>query len=192
MSKRIIFTVLGLSCAWTSLAVAQDVRYYDQDGVTYRETRHVVQRPVSATEIQQREQVVYRQQVTTESHEQVRTVQTPVVEYQWVPRLHGRWNPFTQPYVVHEQVPVTHWETHTEIVTVPVTRSEWVPETRVVDVPIVTQRMANEEVISRVAVGPSPSTGSTVAGGVSIGGVARLDNDPPRGTTLLQPAGTLR
>lgn len=188
MNRQVFLAVLGLSCAWPSLAAAQqDVRYFNQDGVTYRETRRLVQRPVTTTAIQQREQTVYRQQVTTEMREQVRTVQTPVVEYQWVPRLHGRWNPFMQPYVVHEQIPVTRWESRTEIVTIPVTRSEWAPETRVVEVPVVTQTLANEEIIVRSPVG---ATGSVVAGGTSVGGVARLDSDPPRagwqGTTTAQ------
>ncbi len=190
MKQQLLLAVLGL-CACTAVAGAQEVRYFDKDGVTYRETRQVVQRPVTSTTIQQREQTVYRQQVTTETREQVRTVQTPVVEYQWVPRLHGRWNPFVQPYIVHEQVPVTRWEAHTEVVNVPVTRSEWVPETRMVDVPVLTQTMANEEVISRVAIGPSGTTTSAATSGTSLGGVARLENDPPRDGTW-QPAPVLR
>jgi hypothetical protein len=72
------------------------------DGVTYRVTRQVVQRTIPTTEYQTRQQEVYRPQVTTNYHSYQQTTLAPVTEYQWVPRLEGRWNPFIQPYWTHQ------------------------------------------------------------------------------------------
>ncbi|GAF97699.1 unnamed protein product, partial [marine sediment metagenome] len=46
---------------------------------------------------------------------------------------------------------------------------QWAPETRTVRVPVTTVRMANEEITSRVALSGPP-----------LGGLAKLNNDPPR------------
>ncbi|MEX0937308.1 MAG: hypothetical protein WDZ59_05555 [Pirellulales bacterium] len=192
MGRRTVLMLLTMLPLLVASAPADEVRYFEQNGQTIRETRRVVQRPVVSTSTEQREQLVYRQQITSETRDQVRTVQTPVVEYQWVPRMYGRWNPFSQPYIVHEQVPITRWETRTEIVETPVTRSEWVPERRVVDVPVTMQRLANTEVIERVAVGPATS-GTAVASRQAVGGVARLESDPPREASGWRSAdGTVR
>jgi hypothetical protein len=128
---------------------------------------------------------VYREQYQTEIDESVRQVLTPVTEYRWVTVLKGRWNPFVQPYLAHELRPVRRWESRQHIIRTPVRHRELVPVTSTVQVPVTTHRMAESEVITRVAVSGSPS--STPAANVAsagpdngLGGVARLENDPPR------------
>ncbi len=161
-------------------ASADEVRYFDKDGITYRETRRAVSRPVATTKIEERERVVYRQKITTETRDTIRTYQTPVTQYFWTTRVHGRWNPFGQPYTTYDLVPVTRWQQHTEIVPVPVGRYEWVPEKTIVRVPVTTYRMVEDEVISRVAVSVSGGSGATaIARRPSLGGV-EMKNDPPR------------
>lgn len=125
---------------------------------------------------------------------------TPVTEYRVQPRLVGRWNPFVQPYFVYENVPTVRWESRTEVVPIQTASRQLVPETRTVRTPVTTWRTVEEEVISRVAVSAtsalasssSSSTGATLAGplvpvkipasarGDSIGGLSRLESDPPR------------
>ena len=78
---------------------------------------------------------------------------------------------------------------------IPVTRREVVPEKITTTVPVTTQRFAEDEYISRVAVSAKPQTAtgvgpssdpfggndhSGVAGREAVGGVRRLDSDPPR------------
>ncbi|HBO45072.1 MAG TPA: hypothetical protein DD670_14305 [Planctomycetaceae bacterium] len=184
---------------------SEEVRYFEKDGVTYRETRRVVQRPVYETKTQQSTQTVYREQNITEVRDTVQQRWTKVTEYRWEAFWADRWNPFSQPYLAYRQVPYTRWESSTETVKVPVVSRRVVPEQRVVNVPVTTQRMVEEEVISRVAVGGPTMTMVPVASAAparttvpwtepartaqmvpihrptgSIGGVARHDNDPPR------------
>lgn len=178
------------------------VTYEQRDGIRYQVTRQVVQRQVPVTVMQDRQQTVYRQQVTTQSLSHQQLYCMPVTQYQWVSRLNGRWNPFVTPYWTHHLKPVTHWQQQVATVQIPVTQTTWVPETRTVQVPVTTYRTAEEETISRVALneprslagarplsprGPSatlaarpnytPRSASRSAS--PIGGVA-LENDPPR------------
>jgi len=184
--------------------LAEEVRYYEKDGVTYRETRQVLQRRIPETTYTDQTQTVYRDQYVTQTKDTVRTVLTPVTEYRVQPRLVGRWNPFIQPYFVYENVPTVRWESRTEVVPIQTASRQLVPETRTVRTPVTTWRTVEEEVISRVAVSatpqptsslasaPSSSAGVTLAGPLvpvkipaaarseSFGGLSRLDNDPPR------------
>jgi len=172
--------------------VGDEVRYYEKDGVTYRETRRIVDRPVSETRMKATTETVYREQTRCELHESVRNWWTPVTEYRYEPHLVGRWNPFVTPYMTSRLVPRTRWEQHSEVVQVPVTCRRLVPETRTLQVPVTVCRTVPEEVITRTVVGPASSTESSVASALSptpattavrreaIGGVARLEKDPPR------------
>ena len=185
--KSKVFQPLGPISAVGSLilmavavtAGADEVRYYQQDGITYRETRRVIQRPIVETRFEQREQVFYREQYKTDMQQSYRTVQVPVTEYRTMACLQNRWNPFAQPYYTYRTVPTLRYQTQQQLVQTPVTRRELVPEKRVVQVPVTSQRMAQEEQITRVAVTSVPagtvigSAGSTLSG--PIGGVARLD-----------------
>jgi hypothetical protein len=177
-----------------------EVRYYEQDGVTYRETRRIVTRPVCETQYRQSTQTVYRQEQTSELRETVRTWWSPVTQYCCEPYWEQTWNPFAGPCLVYRTVPRTCWEQRTEVVKVPVSSCRLVPETRTVQVPVTTQRMVTEEVITREAVGvgrpaaPTLSAVPTPARPVEIGGLARLDKDPPRQgiSTAWRPATSTR
>jgi hypothetical protein len=168
-------------------AVADEVRYYEQNGVTYRETRTVRQRPVVETEYRETTQTVYREQRSTEIRETQRVAWCPVTEYRWESYWVGRWNPLVEPYLAWRLVPHTRWEPRNEVVQTPVTVARVVPETQTVRLPVTVSRTVPEEVVTRVAVGASPPATSVLGGpvprpvlGEPIGGVARLDKDPPR------------
>ncbi|GAG11499.1 unnamed protein product, partial [marine sediment metagenome] len=103
--SRTLLAVATLLAVGTHAAVAQTVTYEQKDGINYRVTRNTVQRPVIQTEMQERQQTVYREQITTETRDTYRTYQTPVTEHQWVTKMHGRWNPFVQPYFTQHYVP---------------------------------------------------------------------------------------
>lgn len=177
-------TLLTMATAVTGSA--EDVRFYEENGATYRETRHVVRRPVSETQYQRIERPVLREQYRTEMHNSIRTYQTPVTDYQWQTTLRNRWNPFAQPYYEQKLVPVTRWETQVENIQVPVTRREVVADTQTIQVPVTTQRFVEEEVIRRAEVSKRPGSGgdpfaqrTTVASRPVTGGV-QLRSDPPR------------
>jgi len=174
---------------------AQEVVYYEENGVTYRETRQLIRCPVAETKIQESEQTVYRPQWKTETRDLVRTYHVPVTEYRWEAYWQGRFNPFVQPYLAQRLVPSTRWETRTETVKVPTTSYSVVPEKSVVRTPVTTWKTVERQVTARVPVAgrivassttssPSGATGAQAAsaGGASpgMGGVARLDADPPR------------
>lgn len=139
---------------------ADEVRYFEKDGVTYRETRRVVQRPMVETRLEQREQTVLVERHETAYQEQVRWVQRPVVEYRWEPYIRNRWNPFAQPTVEYRWVPHTRWESRQETLRVPVVNRQLVPEKRMQTVAVPVQRMVEEEMITRVAVGTRPAGGT--------------------------------
>jgi hypothetical protein len=165
---------------------AEEVRFYEEGGVTYRETTRTVRRPVLQTEWHEREQTVYRPQIRTDSRSTLRTYTTPVTQHEWITRMHGRWNPFVQPYFTHHLVPVTRWEQRAEIVQVPVVEREWVSEKRTVSVPVTTQRFTEERIVSRVPVtplvqgGPSHSLAARPRPAVYEGFGMALEGDPPR------------
>ncbi|HLA84854.1 MAG TPA: hypothetical protein VJL29_08670 [Thermoguttaceae bacterium] len=193
---------LLLVCCLASVAqAAEEVRFIERDGVTYRETRRVEQRPVVETQLQQSTQTVYQQQDVTELRDAVQERWTPVTEYRWEAFWVNRWNPFSQPYLAYRYVPNTRWERKTETVKTPVVVRRIVPRTQVVQVPTTTQRMVEQEVITRVAVGgpaapaarPMPqqvpwTVSPTATARLMpvardpgpIGSVQRLDSDPPR------------
>lgn len=170
------------------VAVADDVRYVQEGGTLYRETRRTVQRPVVETRTQEVTRTVYCEQVTTETREQVRTYYTPVTEYVYESYVANRWNPFATPYVAYRTVPRTRWECRTETCKVPVTCRRLVPRTETVQQPVTTLRMASEEVVSRTAVsGPATVAASSPgqpagAPRQEIGGIARLDKGSPWGS----------
>lgn len=187
-SLSTVAIVLPLAAFWA--AKADEVRYYEQDGMTYRETRQVIQRPIIETRLQESKQTLYHEELATEYRDTQRTWWTPVTQYQCETHLVGRWNPFVEPYFENRFVPRTRWEQRCETVKVPVACRRLVPETRTVQMPVATQRMVSEEVITRVAVGAArprlssaPDTqapSAKAALDTPIGGVARLDSGPPR------------
>jgi hypothetical protein len=93
-----------------------------------------------------------------------------------------------------------HWETRAEVVKVAVPRRQVVPVTTTIKVPMTTERVVEQDVVvSRTIVGGTPTTdpfaGQTQVAGASqqIGGIARLDRDPPRrGSAEVDRAGGSR
>jgi hypothetical protein len=200
-SAWILSVCLGLGSALP--AYAQQVRFYEENGITYRETKEVVRRPVTETRLEDRPRVVYRPQTDNQVQKCYRTVRVPITEYRTVTRWVGRYNPFVQPYMVEDRVPVVRWEYRTEEVNVPVVGTRMVAETVNEKVPVQSRRFVDEEVIRRVAVSgpasgtsglasqPSPSdpfarsqpvasSPTAVAVPQPIGGVAKMESDPPR------------
>jgi hypothetical protein len=216
----------------SGVAGADEVRYYEQNGVTYRETRHKVSQPVPQTQLVDHPQTVYREKLDTQLVDTVRTYQVPVTEYRWETYMQGRWNPFVHPTMGWRQVPVTRWETRSDVVKVPYNRRQLVPETTTVRLPVTTMQTVEQEVITRVAVGSrqpadpfassapsvpfastppparnpvptpaavasrpltvgaipsvgfhassSPTRAVNVPAGQPIGGISKLEQDPPR------------
>jgi len=176
----------------------QDVQYEERDGVRYRVTRQVVKRQVPVTVMQDRQQTSYVQKLQTNTINHQQCYSVPITQYQWVSRMHGRFNPFITPYWTHNLKPVTRWQQQVANVQIPVNQMSWVPQTRTVQVPVTEYRLAEEEIISRVAVS-QPRTLSQAqplstnrpamiavrpsrSNAGSIGGVA-LENDPPQQAT---------
>jgi hypothetical protein len=132
--------------------LADEVRYYEQNGVTMRETRHTVQQPVCEVRWQPTSRTVYREQLTTECREQIRTTWTPVTQYRCQPCPSGLAGPAGQACVGSYLVPETRWEARQETIKTPVVCRRWVPQTETVQAPVATQRMISQEVVTHVAV----------------------------------------
>jgi len=158
ISCRVLRLALtGIACLsissvdWPSLSAAE-VRYYEQDGIKYRETRQIVQRPVSEVVWEDRPQTVYAEQWKPETRSYYRTVERPVIEYRWETYWANRWNPLAEPYLAWRQVPYTRIETKTEEQRARIVVRQVVPQTRTVKVPITKHKLIEEEQITRVVV----------------------------------------
>jgi len=197
--RRIALTTGVVVLFAQSVLGQQDVKYEERDGVRYQVTRQVVKRQVPVTVMQDRQQTSYVQKLQTNTINHQQCYNVPVTQYQWVSRMHGRFNPFITPYWTHNLKPVTRWQQQVANVQIPVSQMSWVPQTRTVQVPVTEYRLAEEEIISRVAVSQSPRTLAQAqplstnrpamiaarpsrSDTGSIGGVA-LENDPPRQAT---------
>jgi hypothetical protein len=195
--RHILVVLIFASLFLPSSAAADQVRYYQVNGVTYCETLRTIQRPVCETTMQQTTRTVYKDQYYTETKDVTQVAWCPVTTYQAETYWVGRWNPFVDPYLQTRWVPQTTWQQQTSVVKTPVTCRKLVPELQQVQVPVTTQKLVSEDVVvSRVAVcAPVPqSAGQAVAypaqtnlgipapipSGVQIGGIARLNQDPPR------------
>ena len=159
-------------------------------------TAQTVNRPVTETHLEQRESVVYRPRVTTELRDTPQTTPLVVTEYHWTPVYRRSWNVFAPPYLTYEWLPQTHVETRTDIVKTACTRSEYVPEKVTQQVPVTTQSYVPEKIVTHSYVGRAPNAAASVAvqntapadqSGVSIGGISKMDSDPPRGGTAWRP-----
>jgi hypothetical protein len=166
---------------------ADEVRYYQQNGVTYCETRRTIRERVPETRYEERQQTFYREELGTDIRSQFRSYWTPVTEYRWESFWVGRWNPLVRPYLAYRYVPRTHWEQRMETVKTPVPCRRVTPETRAVKVPIPGWRVVEREETRRVAVAivpldpaPFPAGGSLGTPRGEVGGIALLDEDPPR------------
>ena len=198
MVDRQIIAVL-LIFVWTGLARADEVRYYEKDGVTYCETRCTVQQRVPESRMEERTKTVYREELATETRKTQRDYWAPVTDYRWESFWVGRWNPLAEPYLAYKYVPHTRWEKRTEVVDVPMPVRRMVPETRTVRQPVAGfKTVQREEVVSLAVVGgggpkaPYWATGTPMlAQRPQIGGLSRLDNGPPRRGPISAPAPTV-
>jgi hypothetical protein len=166
-------------------ARSDNVREYDENGLRYRETTRIVQRPVYETTIKEEKREVVRSTPVTTQQPSTRTVYIPITEYKPQPVLQGRWNPFIEPYYEYRYVPVTRWETRQETVNIPTVRYENKTETQTVQVPVTTMRLANEEYVRREIIGralgdaPAGGAAASTASRSGIGGIS-LKDPPPR------------
>ena len=139
-------------------AMADEVRDYEENGVTYRETRRQVSEPVTEIQcVEQQRTVGFREQLNVQMCDQSRAYIVPVTEYRVESYWRGRFNPFVQPYLAQRLVPYTRYETRVETVKTPVATRELLPITSTVKVPVTTQRVVQREIVSRVAISGSPS-----------------------------------
>jgi hypothetical protein len=186
-----------------SSAAGDQQRYYQDNGITYCETRRTVQRPVCETQMQPTTRTVYKEQYYTETKDVTQVSWRPVTTYQADTHWVGILNPFVEPALETQWIPQTSWQMQTQVVKMPVTCRKLVSEVQQVQVPVTSQKMVSQEVVvSRVPVGGPvprvvPPTIATPAqsfvgkpgsinSGEQIGGIARLSQDPPRygvGTT---------
>ena len=137
------------------------------------------------TEIQRRERTVYDSHLSTTIEQRPQTVYQPVTTYEPQARLQDVLNPFKP--ITYRWVPRTRWQPTVQYVDTPVTRREIVPRKELVDVPVTTRRYVNDEIIRRTVVNPGSDT--SVARRPSIGGVSRMESDPPRDGANWRPAG---
>ncbi len=157
--RQLILFPIVTSIFFLSSAAGDQVRYYQQNGITYCETLRTVQRPVYETTMQQTTRTVYKEQYYTETKDVTQVYWCPVTTYRAETYWVGHWNPFVEPYLASQWVPQTCWQQKTQVVKTPVTCRRLVPEVQTVQVPVTTQKCVSDEVVvSRVAVsGPAPS-----------------------------------
>ncbi len=158
MRKRNLLAIAILPLAFAGPIRADEVRDYEENGITYRETRRKVTEPVTEVQCVDRQTTTgFREQVNVQMCDQVRSYVVPVTEYRMESHWRGRFNPFIQPYLEQRLVPYTHWETRAETVKIPVATRQLLPITATVKMPVTTQRMVEREVVSRVAISGQPA-----------------------------------
>jgi hypothetical protein len=145
-----------------------------EGGVTYRKTVQTTTYPQIEHRWQEQTQPIVREQVTIENQRSSRLVYRPVIEYQWRPILRNRFNPLAVPYWSYELVPTTRWEAASETVEIPIARRQYVQEgTQTVKVLVPTQRMVEQQVITRVPLdGEAASLARREIGGQRLDGKA--------------------
>lgn len=135
----------------------EGVRYYEQNGVMYRETRIKIRHPINEVKYKELKRTVYRDQYTTELKPIVRNSYVPVTTYAWQPEVYGKWNPFAQPHIAYRPVPKVSWSVQPQTTQVPVTRRITVPQSQSYQVPETNLRYVEREYVQRVPVGPAPT-----------------------------------
>jgi hypothetical protein len=208
-----VLAISALTAIWLAASVrADEGRYVRENGFLYYDLYRSVPKYVNETSLQQSTRTVYKEQLDTETKEVPRTWWCPVTTYRQETEMVGRWNFFIEPYYETQIVPETRWVQHCDKVKMPVTTRKLIPETQTVQVPVTHQRVVYEKVlVSRMVVNttasptPAASVPSTIPNwqpaatttlpryqppqpGERIGGIARLDSDPPRYST--NPSGS--
>ena len=176
---RMLAASLLLGTLSAAPLVADDSRIVDRDGIKYHETTRTIQRPITETRYEDQEYTAYNDRYTTEMQEVPRTYQVAVTQNQWVPGYQRTWNVFAPPVLSYRLMPVTRYETRTEVVKIPVTRHESIPTRQVRKVPVTKTHLAQEEHTSRVPIGTVGDGGTLTASRADAGGT-KLESDPPR------------
>ena len=186
-ATRVTLIVVAVQHCLLSSVDAQESRYVTA-GLGYEDVIQTVRTPVAATQVEEREQTVYRQQEKTQIYETQRNVLVPFTEYHWVPKWHGRFNPFRAPSISYHLVPYTRWKMQTQIVQTPVACANWFAEKHLLQVPVTTLTIENRgQIVRRPGTTLSPAVRQAmVVRSPTIGGVARMESDPPRHGSLLQ------
>jgi hypothetical protein len=182
VSLAVSIAFLAVSIRSAQAQTSVQYKYEDVGNTRYLVTEQTVQRAVPTTDWLEKQQTVYRERYETQWQTNYRTYLTPVTEYRQELYLANRWNPLAMPYWTYRYVPVTRWEARQEPYSVPITQRSWVPEQQTVRVPQTTVQIASEQHVSRVAVGPAPTSGAigtspqtAVARRETIGGVQKLE-----------------
>jgi len=110
LGRNMLVALLAVCGPLVAAVPAQQVRYIQQNGVAYRETRQTGYRTICTTEMRPSQRIVYREQCETQTREVTRTWWTPVIECRWEAQWVNRWNPFAQPYLVYRPVERVRWE----------------------------------------------------------------------------------
>lgn len=166
-----------------SIADSQGSVFYADPatGIVYRKVVHTTERAVAKTEVDFREEIVYRPQVVIETKPETRTLQEPVVTHFWKPRLTNRWNPFGPKSVYYEHTPETRWETRTVVVQSREPQTRWLTDRVRTAVPRPSMRIIREEVVGYEAVGRMPVQARPPAADPEI------DNHPESIAARLKP-----
>ncbi len=153
MTLAVVTTAMTAICS--SVNAQSGAGYYTDPatGIVYQKVTKTVERPVVETKTETRDQTIYRPQTVIETRPESRTIYTPVVEYNWEPRVHGRWNPFQRPTVAYHHVPNARWEARDQVVERTNTRTEWVAEKRTIEIPQQVVRMEREQKVDYEPVG---------------------------------------
>jgi hypothetical protein len=201
MVRSFVGTVCCLAVAFVATTGrGDDVRFYEENGQTIKESRTLARVPVRDVRYEDRQQTVYRQQETNGTQSVTQYYYYPVTQYRWEPRWHGWWRIFQGPHLAYHYVPTTQWQVGSHSVQLPGGQRQWVPETRTVKVAIPQLRFEEREQVTRTVVAsdaaPAPAANGRAPAYRPLatppavwspygmyGGTARLDGDPPRYAT---------
>ena len=156
--KCVAMTIVVAGLFVCDAAAQQHVRYYEQGGITYRETRTKTQIPTREVEYKDVPQQYYRENYQTNFQTYQRAVYQPTTQYRWEPRWHEWWNVFRGPHVAYHLRPQTVWQPSLQTYQVPVTTRTVVPETTTVRMAVPKLAMKDDEIVTRTAVGPAAGT----------------------------------
>lgn len=96
-ARQLLVVPILASFLLPSLAAGDQLRYIQQNGITYCETLRTVQRPVYETTMQQTTRTVYKEQQYTETKDATQVYWYPVTTYRAETHWVGILNPFVQP-----------------------------------------------------------------------------------------------
>lgn len=94
LARQILVVPVVTSIFFLSYAAGDQLRYYQQNGITYCETLRTVQRPVCETKMLQTTRTVYKEQFYTETKDVTQVYWYPVTTYQAETNWVGRWESF--------------------------------------------------------------------------------------------------